>query len=90
MGEAGGRLPTGPGVWLTEVDKSRGAEVLLSTVGAVGCTSPSGMPRSRKKTLVLPPGLPPTQTTPRASRSPTHSKKWVEIRGLGERNVEGV
>lgn len=60
MGEAGGRLPTGPGVWLTEVDRSRGAEVLLSTVGAVGCTSPSGMPRSRKKTLILPPGLPHT------------------------------
>lgn len=60
MGEAGGRLPIGPGVWLTEVDRSRGAEVLLSTVGAVGCTSPSGMPRSRKKTLILPPGLPHT------------------------------
>lgn len=44
VGEAGGRLPTGPGVWLTKVDRSRGAEVLLSTVGAVGCTSPSGMP----------------------------------------------
>lgn len=81
MGKAGGRLPTGPGVWLTEVDRSQGAEVLLSTVGAMGCTSPSGMPGSRKKTSVLPLGLPPTQTTPRASRSLTHSKKWVEIRG---------
>lgn len=61
MGEAGGaQLPAGPGVRPTEVDRSLGAEVLLSTAGAVGCPAPRGMPR-REKTLVPPPRLPPTQ-----------------------------